>query len=248
MKTVTTPREESMKPMQSKYLDLSDVKIAYSEFGEGENLILLHPNSMSKKLFLEYQIEYFKNFHTYALDSRGHGETQSADDIISIEQNSHDVIQFCNAMNITEAMVIGYSDGGNIALYLAVRYPEVFKKVVLVSPNYLASSTKKYMLKAIQMLYNVMVLFQKIGLNTQKEISRIDLMLHDIGLSEAEIRTITTMVLIIFAQHDMFIESSFYDLGNLIKKCEIKKIAKCNHLTVYKKSAAITTMKEFLLH
>lgn len=112
-----------MKDLETKHIQLDSINVAYTEYGEGEPLLLLHGNSESKKLFRKYQKSFFADYHTYALDSRGHGESRSEDAELSIEQISRDVLAFCKAMNIAKANVIGYSDGGNVALFLALRAP-----------------------------------------------------------------------------------------------------------------------------
>ena len=54
-----------MSSLKTKYLELTDIKIAYREYGEGPNLILLHGNSGSKSMFRDYQLKYFRDFHTF---------------------------------------------------------------------------------------------------------------------------------------------------------------------------------------
>ena len=130
-----------MEKLPTEYLDLGDVRIAYREHGAGPALILLHGNSASKAMFSKYQTVHFATFRTIAVDSRGHGETVSIDTQYSIHQYSEDVIGLCRAKGISQAFVIGYSDGGNIALFLAKNAPDIFKKIVAISPNYLVSGT-----------------------------------------------------------------------------------------------------------
>ena len=100
-----------MTELTTEYLDLEDIRIAYCQHGSGENLILLHGNSESKRILRHFQLDHFPDFHTWALDSRGHGESVSNDAKLSIEQLSQDVTNFCNAKGISKAYVIGYSDG-----------------------------------------------------------------------------------------------------------------------------------------
>jgi len=140
-----------MGRLKTDFLDLGDIKIAYREFGSGPALILLHGNSAREEMFRKYQARYFNTFHTFTLDSRGHGQTISKDTSYSIEQYSGDVIRFCRAKGITEACVIGHSDGGNIGLFLALKEPDIFKKLVLISPNYKASGTEEKTLQFFKM-------------------------------------------------------------------------------------------------
>ncbi len=83
--------------MKTQYLQLPSLKVAYTESGSGENLLLLHGNGESKRIFKIHQRRWFPNFHTFAIDSRGHGQSVSSDSGYSIAQYSEDVIAFCRA-------------------------------------------------------------------------------------------------------------------------------------------------------
>lgn len=98
--------------------DLGDIKVAYWQHGS-DRPPAAPRQSESKVIFAHYMLEHFAGFHTWALDSRCHGESQSDDENLAIEQIADDVIHFCQAKGIQRASVIGYSDGGNIALFLA---------------------------------------------------------------------------------------------------------------------------------
>jgi pimeloyl-ACP methyl ester carboxylesterase len=235
-----------MPSLGTEYCNLPDIKIAYSQTGNGPTLILLHGNSSSKGIFKKYQHVYFNNYHTFAIDSRGHGKSVSSDNEYSIKQFSDDIINFCCKTGITEAYVIGYSDGGNIALFLAKQAPTLFTRIVAISPNTLANSTKEKYIVLIKKLINIHKFLQKLGFHTKKYIMRFSLMLSDIGLSFDALKTINTKVKIIYAEDDMIDESHFIDIASSIPNCEIEKIERCTHLNILDSSKAITSMKTFL--
>lgn len=235
-----------MSNLHTEYVELPDIKIAFYQYGKGKNIILLHGNSGSKKMFKKYQKDYFKNFHTIAIDSRGHGESISNDKEYSIKQYSIDVINFCKKLNIREAYVIGVSDGGNIALFLAKDAPDIFKKVIAISPNYLVDGTKEKPLKLIKSLNNIFQILGKIGFSTKKMLMRFKLMLTDIGLSDNDLSSIKTELKIIYAENDMFKEDHIKTIGSLIPNAIIKRIEKCNHLTIFNKRQTIEEINSFL--
>jgi pimeloyl-ACP methyl ester carboxylesterase len=235
-----------MAKLTTQYLDLGDIKIAYREHGTGPVLILLHGNSENKAIFFKYQTVHFKMFRTIAIDSRGHGESVSNDTYYSINQYSDDVIRFCKAMDITQAGVIGYSDGGNIALFLAKKEPDIFKKVVAISPNYLVSGTTDGTLKIIRASAWLLRALEKVGLPTRKAIMRFDLMLNDIGITAQELGSIQTSLRILYAEKDMIKEEHIQEMGRLIPEATIKKIEHSNHLTIYSKEEAIEDIRQYL--
>jgi phosphatidylglycerol lysyltransferase len=236
-----------MEELSTKLLDLKDVRIAYREHGTGSTLILLHGNSGSKEFFSTYQKHHFNMFHTIALDSRGHGETVSNDTQYSISQYSDDVIAFCRAKNISEAVVIGYSDGGNIALFLAMKEPKIFKKLVTISPNYLVSGTTEGSLRFLKAATKVLRVLDGLGLPTRKAIMRFDLMLNDIGITAEELSSTQTSLRILYAEKDMVKEEHIQEMGKLIPGATIKKIGHCNHLTISYEKETIEDIKDYLL-
>jgi pimeloyl-ACP methyl ester carboxylesterase len=235
-----------MGKLVTEYVRLPDVRIAYRQSGSGPALLLLHGNSESKSIFAGYQESCFPMFHTFAIDSRGHGETVSEDETYTIGQYADDVIGFCGALGIKKASVIGYSDGGNIALHLAKKAPRLFPKLVAISPNYLASGTTDGTLKLFRMMKTVLVILGKLGLQTRKAILRLNLMLTDIGITAEELKGIRTNVRILYAEHDLIKESHILDIGRLIPGATVRKIENSNHLTVYSKQEAIDDITEFL--
>jgi len=236
-----------MSSLQTEYAELPDIRIAFTQYGNGQILILLHGNSESKRIFNAYQIEHFPMFTTIAIDSRGHGESKSTDEAYSIRQYSEDVINLCKLKGINDAYVIGYSDGGNIALWLAKKAPELFSRIIAISPNYLVSGTTDNALRSINKAYKIMSFLNRIGFNLKKSMMRFNLMLEDIGITDDEFKSIQTDVKIIYAEHDMIKETHLQRLAELIPNSSLDKINGCNHMTIINNIKAIEIMKNYLL-
>jgi pimeloyl-ACP methyl ester carboxylesterase len=236
-----------MSNLPTQYAELPDIRVAYTQYGSGQILILLHGNSESKHIFKDYQLKYFPMFTTLAVDSRGHGESRSTDEAYSIKQFSEDVINFCKLKGIQSAYVIGYSDGGNIALWLAKKAPELFGRIIAISPNTLVSGTTDAALRSINSAYKVFSFLNRIGFNMKKNLMRFNLMLEDIGITSEELRSIQTDVKIIYAEHDMIKEDHLKELAGLIPNSSLDKIDGCNHMTILNNQKAIEIMKNYLL-
>lgn len=230
-----------MKPLKTEFVDLQDLQVAYTQQGSGKNLLLLHGNSASKGMFKQYQLEDFAGYHTYALDSRGHGQSQSQDESLSINQFSDDVIAFCASRGIREAAVIGYSDGGNIALFLAKKAPELFTRVIAISPNTLVSGTTE---ESLNLICRMMRIMRLVGM--KQNLKRFELMMHDIGLGEEDLAGIRTKVNILYAEKDMIKEDHILYIARSIPNSRVKKIASCTHLNIFKQKEAIAEMHQFL--
>ncbi|MCL6590149.1 MAG: alpha/beta hydrolase [Firmicutes bacterium] len=236
-----------MNKLVTEYIKLADIKIAFRQYGNGPILILLHGNSQDKRIFKRYQKDFFKNYHTIAIDSRGHGESLSNDDQYSIGQYSDDVIQFCKVTGIEQAYVIGYSDGGKIALLLAKKAPHIFTKIVAISPNYLASGITDEALRFLNKKLRLLRFLNNIGIPTRKSIMRCWLMLNDIGISDQELSSIQTDLKILYAEQDLVKEEHIQKTGALIPRASIQKINDCNHFSILSKKETIREIRDYFL-
>ena len=232
--------------MKTKYLELDTIKIAYSEHGSGPNLILLHGNSENKNIFKKLQLKYFDNFHTYAIDSRGHGQSISEDNEYSINQYSDDIINFCKKLSINKTSVVGFSDGGNICLFLAKKCPEIFEKIIALSPNYLVNGTTETSLKFLNKIYKIFLFLERLHFPMRKKIMRWELMLRDIGITDNELMKIKANVYILYAEDDMIKEEHILKISELIKDCKVKKIKNTTHLNIYKNKETINEIIEYI--
>lgn len=235
-----------MTTLPTRYLDLPDLRAAYCETGNGPTLLFLHGNSESKRIFSNYQVEQFSDYHTIALDSRGHGQSQSDDEAYTIPQYCQDVIRFCEAKGIDRCHLVGYSDGGNIALLLAKHAPQLFDRIVAISPNYLASGTDEKTLKLMTRLSNFWKFMYKLGFPTKKLVMRFDLMLKDIGISAAELRTIQTGMKIIYAEKEMIKPEHIREIAALVPGSDLEMIPDCTHMNILKHPQTVSAVRKYL--
>ena len=107
----------------------------YEEAGAGEPLILLHGNGESCEYFSR-QISYFKeNYRVIAVDTRGHGKSPRGTAPFTIRQFADDLYAFMRRRGIDKAHILGFSDGGNIALTFVLRYPACVDRLILNGAN-----------------------------------------------------------------------------------------------------------------
>ena len=112
-----------------------DIKHYYIEKGQGEPLILLHGNGEDSTYFVNQIDEFSSYYRVLALDTRGHGQTPRGEASFTIRQFADDLLVFLDRMNIQKANILGFSDGANIAMCFASKYPERVLKLVLNGGN-----------------------------------------------------------------------------------------------------------------
>ncbi len=118
-----------------KYADIRGFKMYYEIYGKGEPLLLIHGNGGSCNNF-SGQIPYFaKHYQVIIADSRAHGKSVDPTDSLGYEMMAEDFNALLDYLKIKSCYVIGWSDGGNNGLLLAIHHPEKVKKLAITGAN-----------------------------------------------------------------------------------------------------------------
>lgn len=112
-----------------------DISLSFTETGAGFPLILLHGNGETRAYF-EAQIQAFSASHrVFAVDTRGHGTSPRGSAPFRLTQFALDLAAFMEEHHLLRADILGFSDGGNIALLFALRNPQRVRRLVLNGAN-----------------------------------------------------------------------------------------------------------------
>jgi len=117
---------------QGKIVHANGLDIYYDEHGTGDPLLLLHGGTLTCRQWDNHIPTFAKRFHVFALDGRGHGQTNNPTNTFSFRAMADDVAAFIQALNIDTPLILGFSDGGQIALELGIRYPALARALVIV--------------------------------------------------------------------------------------------------------------------
>ena len=184
-----------------------DIEHYYIEKGQGEPLILLHGNGENCDYFAG-QIDVFAQYyHVYALDTRGHGKTPRGDTPFTIRQFADDLLAFMDAHDIDKAHILGFSDGGNIAMVFAMKYPERVDKLILDGANLDAKGVKPSIQIPIEIGYRFAKMFAKKSAEARKHAELLGLMVNDPNVRPEELAAIKAKTLVIAGTKDMIKES-----------------------------------------
>ena len=184
-----------------------DIQLNYIEQGEGQPLILLHGNGESCDYF-EHQIAYFsKNYRVIAIDTRGHGQSPRGEKPFTIKQFANDLHDFMGAKGITSTLLLGFSDGGNIALEFALKHPERIDKLILNGANLYPSGVKALYQWPIELGYRIAKLCSKKSEKALRNAEMLGLMVNEPHIEPSELSRLTMPVLVIAGTKDMIKES-----------------------------------------
>ena len=121
---------------QAGYASVNGLNMYYEIHGTGESLVVLHGAYMTIDDMGEVLAGLAETRQVIAVELQGHGRTADVDRPLSYEQMADDVAVLLRHLGIENADVFGYSMGGGVALQVAIRHPEVARKLVVASASY----------------------------------------------------------------------------------------------------------------
>ena len=175
----------------------------YVEQGQGEVLVLLHRNGEDHTYF-KNQISFFaKKYKVIAIDTRGHGKSERGDKEITILQAAEDLKKFLDEKKMTRIHLLGFSDGGNIALVFALKYPSYVKTLLLNGANLSPARVKvsiQFPIACAYLLVSAIAAVKK-DLKQKKEI--LGLMVKEPHIRPDQLKRLHMPVMVIVGTKDM---------------------------------------------
>jgi pimeloyl-ACP methyl ester carboxylesterase len=131
-------------------LVVDGLRLHVAEAGDGPALLLVHGLTASHAVW-EHTVEAFADrWRVIALDLPGHGASAKPDAPYTIDFFAGMVRSLARALGVDEAVVIGSSLGGRVALELAAWYPRFTRALVLAAPAYGYSPAMRPIGRALQ--------------------------------------------------------------------------------------------------
>lgn len=129
-------------PSSGMIASVNDIQMYYEIHGDGTPLILLH-GGLGNTGDWENQLSVFaEHYKVIVLDSRGCGRSTYSEQPLSYSLMASDVIALMDYLRIKQANILGWSDGGIIALDLAINHPDRLIKVIAYGANYNLSGAR----------------------------------------------------------------------------------------------------------
>jgi pimeloyl-ACP methyl ester carboxylesterase len=123
-------------PMQYREVIVNGHALCYAELGEGPPLLLLHGGGDSGEHSFEHQIGTLgARRRIVAPDQVGQGRTPAIPGPLSYRAMMEDTAALLGLLELSGADAVGFSDGGILALMLAVHHPMLVRRVVISGAN-----------------------------------------------------------------------------------------------------------------
>jgi pimeloyl-ACP methyl ester carboxylesterase len=122
--------------LQTGYAPVNGLEMYYEIHGSGEPLVLLHGAYGTIDMWESILQSLAEGRQVIAVEFQGHGHTADVARPFSFEQFADDVAALMKCLAVSQADVVGFSMGANTGLQLAIRHPDLARKLVAISPNH----------------------------------------------------------------------------------------------------------------
>jgi pimeloyl-ACP methyl ester carboxylesterase len=117
------------------YADVNGVRLYYEIHGKGEPLLLMHGGLGFGETLYGLVPRLSKRYMVIVPDTRGHGRSEDGKGLLHYDDMVEDMAALLGKLGIGRAYVAGWSDGGIVAIGLAIRHPGLVKAIVPIGAN-----------------------------------------------------------------------------------------------------------------
>jgi pimeloyl-ACP methyl ester carboxylesterase len=127
---------------QSGQVDINRIRLFYGEIGTGTPVVMLH-GGLANSDYFGHQVRALAGRHrVIVVDSRGHGRSTRDDRPFGYDLMADDVVALLDVLAIAKTDIVGWSDGGIIALDIAMRHPDRVGRIFAFGANTKNSALK----------------------------------------------------------------------------------------------------------
>lgn len=244
---------EMPKPTDSGFVDSDGAKIYFARHGnaKGTPVILLHGGMGNGEHWSAQMPALTDKHHVIAIDSRGQGRStrpKKSKAKPTYDALAADVIAVMDHLKLEKASIVGWSDGGEIALKLAIHHPTRVAKIVVLGANYDIKGAKKRGSKGSRTfaLYAAKCRMDYARLSTTpKEYDKAASWLAPIwrspmGFTKEQLKGITAPALIADGDHDEIIElAQVKEMAKLIPNARLEIFSDASHFVMWQDPASV---------
>ncbi|MEE6261786.1 alpha/beta fold hydrolase [Plantactinospora sonchi] len=231
------------------YVQLGAVKTWYDEHGTGEPLVLMHGGLVDARFFAPNIDPLAERFHVFTPERRGHGHTPDVEGPITYQLMADDTIAFLETVVGEPADLVGHSDGGVVAMLVAIQRPELVKRLVLISSGF-----NKRGEAAPDVEWNVDLIFEFLGPSygevSPDGIDHFKVVATKVGemaakeptLETSDVARVPHRTLVVAADDDIMTMSHLVELYHALPNGEFAVVPGTSHFLTQEKPALVNTI------
>ena len=121
-----------------RYARVNGIRLYYEVHGTGAPLLLLHGGVGDGRQFEKQLLDFTATRRCIVPDSRAQGRSTDGPGPLTYHQMAEDMIALLDRLKIARVDIMGWSDGGNIGLDMAMHHPKRVRRVVTFGANFRA--------------------------------------------------------------------------------------------------------------
>lgn len=216
--------------------------IHYECIGKGTPLVMLHGNGQNHHVFRK-QIAFFKErCRLILIDTRGHGRSSLGSYDLTTALLADDILHVLNYLQIKKAILLGFSDGGNIALQFALSAPGRLLAIVIISANITPGGLMLPVYYFSRMQYYLFSALEKLKLPVSRQKQLAGLMSRNPKISAEELKTIHIPALIIAGKYDIIRKKHTLTIAGAIPGALLRIVTNAGHMGLFLRSREYNAM------
>jgi pimeloyl-ACP methyl ester carboxylesterase len=231
-KTDRAPITVNDKKPVSGYAPVNGINMYYEIHGQGNPLVLIHGGGSTIQTTFGYILPLLaEHYQVIALELQAHGHTSDRDSPESFEQDADDVAALLSYLHIKRADLFGFSNGGNTAMQVSIRHPQLVHKLVIASAFYKRDGLVKGFFEGMAQakLSDMPAYLQKAFLRINQDTNRLQTMfekdrnrmLQFKDWRDEDLAAITAPALLVFGDHDVATREHAVDMSQKISGSEL---------------------------
>lgn len=241
---------------RSGTVPVDGAQIYYARYGSGDPVVLLHgglgngdhwSNQVPSLVAAKHEV--------IAIDSRGQGRSTRTSKVPSYDQMAADTLAVLDALKIEKASFVGWSDGGEIALKIAVAHPERVAKLFVFGANYNGEGSKKR--NGPSPTFNAYAVkckadYLKLSRTPKQYDETVDWLLpvwrNPMGFTKDQLKAITAPTMVADGDHDeVIVLAQVEEMSHLIPNAQYKVFKDASHFALWQDPADFNkTLVDFL--
>ena len=217
-----------------------DITLFYQEKGQGTPMLLLHGNGEDSSYFAHQITDFSRCYHVFAIDTRGHGRSPRGTKPFTIRQFACDLCDFMDAHGLSSAILLGFSDGANIAMEFALCHPERVRALILNGGNLDPRGVKPATQLPIEIGYRIASRFAARSTKAKAHAEMLGLMVNEPHIAPATLAQIRVPTLVICGTKDMIKASHTRLIAASLPQAKLVFV-KGDHFIANKSAAAFDT-------
>jgi pimeloyl-ACP methyl ester carboxylesterase len=233
------------------YVDANGVHSYYEEHGSGDPLLLLHGGLADASGFALQTPAFAERYRVIVPDRRGHGRTADVEGPITYDVMADDTIAFMDALGTGPGHLVGWSDGGDVGMLVAIKRPDLVRKLVLMGANFSADGLTREAVAAFRpdsdtsMVPVMRDMWSEHAVDPDRFEAVLDKMMHcwfDYAIPPADLARIAAPALVMVGDDDITRYEHTIELFETIPDAQLAVIPGASHMAPIEKPELVNQL------